>query len=418
MGKGTIISGGTDGSYQVQINYDRTALTTSIAAQNAKIAAYEIALAAETDEQKKNLISLLILSCEKRITYLNANTAEDVTQQAWCADLTEDLTGAVGTIEVPGESETILIQPGNGIGDEGPASYDAARDGQLVPTSIQTAAQLFYNLAMLPGWQKWMPTFRFGAISNIDTDANTATVTLESAVSSQQDINVNQNSILSGVLIDYMSCGAAAFTSGDSVLVEFTGQAFGSPKIIGFKSNPIECIEYWYATINPMDSNAGTSSCDYIVPDFSVVDIVSGYVPYTYGGGCQITTLQKAQSGPTPVVDATWLFIELEFALSVINATSYAYVAVRFQSGHTITLYASVTSGGTDSKNVSKTRYQMLIPNYMTEVDRVNIVWLSGNSSGPAGSGLSSGIVYEVGIATDEPHVDATLLPFSTFTVL
>ena len=37
MGKGTIISGGTDGQYQVQKNYDRTAYDAEIARLTPKI---------------------------------------------------------------------------------------------------------------------------------------------------------------------------------------------------------------------------------------------------------------------------------------------------------------------------------------------------------------------------------------------
>ena len=36
------------------------------------------------------------------IDYLNANTAIDYQTQAWCSDYTEDLSGEVGTVEVPG----------------------------------------------------------------------------------------------------------------------------------------------------------------------------------------------------------------------------------------------------------------------------------------------------------------------------
>ncbi|MFO7884816.1 MAG: hypothetical protein R6U68_08350, partial [Desulfobacteraceae bacterium] len=110
------------------------------------------------------------LSLEKRIEFINAGFPDDETISAWCADLTEDLTGTVGLIEVPGESVEFNIRPGY----EGGATYDQGRDGQLVPTVIQTPAQAYYNLAMLPGWQKWMPTYRYATIDSLDTDADTA----------------------------------------------------------------------------------------------------------------------------------------------------------------------------------------------------------------------------------------------------
>ena len=48
--------------------------------------------------------------------------------------------------------------------------------------------------------------------------------------------------MLETVLIEYMNCNAAAFADGDAVVVEFTGQDFSQPKVIGFKENPAACI--------------------------------------------------------------------------------------------------------------------------------------------------------------------------------
>jgi predicted transglutaminase-like cysteine proteinase len=46
---------------------------------------------------------------------------------------------------------------------------------------------------------------------------------------------------LTDVPVEYMSCNAAAFSDGDQVVVEFTGQDFSQPKVIGFKANPSAC---------------------------------------------------------------------------------------------------------------------------------------------------------------------------------
>jgi len=102
-----------------------------------------------------------------------------------------------------------------------------------------TPAQAFYNLAMLPGWQKWKPTYRYGTITGLT--GSIASVTLEEALSSQQDINVNQSASLEDVPIEYMTCDGVAFEEGDEVLIKFEGQDFGSPKIIGFKDHPRRC---------------------------------------------------------------------------------------------------------------------------------------------------------------------------------
>ena len=236
MGKGTIISGGTDGQYDVQINYARAAYTAKIAALEAQIAAYTIKIdAAEAGSTEQKLLKKGKLSVEKRKQYLENNMPDDKTISAWCSDLTEDLTGQVGLVEVPGEAVDFNIQPGY----EENAVYDATRDGQLMPTIVQNAAQAFYNLAMLPGWQKWKPTYRYGTITSLDGD--TANVSLESAESSQQSLNVNQESTLSDVAIEYMDCNGAVFEDGDDVLIKFENQDFAQPKIIGFKEHPKPC---------------------------------------------------------------------------------------------------------------------------------------------------------------------------------
>lgn len=234
MGKGTIISGGTDGQYQVQVIYNTDRAQAEKTANLAKIANLETQISSEENEQKLNILKLQKLSLEKRNEALDA-IPESETIQAWCADLTEDLTGDVGLIEVPGESQAFNIQPGH----ENNAVYDSDRDGQLFPTMAMSPANAFYNLAMLPAWQKWKPTYRYGTITAIDGD--TADVTLETTTSTQQGLGVNQKSTLTGVPIEYMNCNGAAFEVGDEVLVRFTAQDWSSPVVVGFKDNPNPC---------------------------------------------------------------------------------------------------------------------------------------------------------------------------------
>jgi hypothetical protein len=234
MGKGTIISHTGDGQYQVSVIYNVGRAQAEKTANLTKIANLEAQIAAEENEQKLNILKLQKLSLEKRNEILD-NIPESETISAWCADLTEDLTGDVGLIEVPGESTAFNIQPGH----EGNAAYNAARDGQLTPTLAMTPAAAFYNLAMLPSWQKWKPTYRYGTITAISGD--TADVSLHVATSTQQGLSVNQESTLTGVPVEYMTCNGSAFESGDEVLVKFTGQDWANPVIVGFKDNPAAC---------------------------------------------------------------------------------------------------------------------------------------------------------------------------------
>lgn len=244
MGKGTIVSAIGDGQYSVQINYDRRAYDRIISTIDDNIATITAKLAGLdpiADEAEYNVTRLQKTALELRKSNLVSSMPVDGTITAWCADMTDDLSGEVGLIEVPGESSEFNIQPGH----EGNAAYSSTRDGQLVPTVAQGSAQAFYNLAMLPGWQKWKPTYRYGVITSIDGD--TASVQLSTALSSQQNLDVNNVDTMTDVQIEYMSCNGTAFAVDDIVLIKFTDQDWDSPKIIGFKENPKPCAweEYW-----------------------------------------------------------------------------------------------------------------------------------------------------------------------------
>lgn len=247
MGKGTITGGGGDGLYAVTLVLSRQRVTDTINKLTADITAIEDLLTKADDEvttaesdvssqkaeialletdpignrdalntarkaleqklvtlftkqKKKALVSLKKTALQKRIDYLNSSMPADPSVSAWCCDLTTNLSGDVGTIEVPGERVGVNVQPGY----FGNAPFNAARDGQLQPSVAGTPASVFFNLAMLPGWQKWMPTYRYGGITAIDYDNDICDVNLEDAFSSAQNLPVNQAGGLGGVPIVYM----------------------------------------------------------------------------------------------------------------------------------------------------------------------------------------------------------------------
>lgn len=175
-----------------------------------------------------------------------SNIAATDSLTAWCADLTTDLSGEVGTVEVPGERDHVLIRPGH----DGAAAYDAARDGQIFPIKSTTPAATFYNLAMLPGWQKWRPQYRLGEITALDPDTDTCDVALDAEASSAQGLGVNQSSTLSGIPIEYMACNSAAFEVGDRVLVEFVDRDWEQARVVGFESEPVACEVRFQITLN------------------------------------------------------------------------------------------------------------------------------------------------------------------------
>lgn len=272
MGKATIISHLGDGKYNVTLNLDASRIKNLISSLETKITEWT-ALIASLEEEIENGTGFQLLlwdrlnkaklskaSFEKRKEYYEdlIEDYEEPTAEIWCGDKTEDLiTGLeVGTIEVPGERGDVYLQPGY----DSNALYDADRDGLLQPTWASLPSTVFYNWAMLPGWQRWTPTFRTGTISNIDHDANTCTVTLDEANSSvqKQALDINPTSgdtgiaVLADVPIEYMACNSGAFANDDEVVVKFTNQSWETPVVIGFKENPTACylwLEPWGDTL-------------------------------------------------------------------------------------------------------------------------------------------------------------------------
>lgn len=158
----------------------------------------------------------------------------ETTQQAWCTDCTEDATGEVATIEIPGEGALVLIQAG--------APGGSAAAGALVAREVQTAEQVFFNAAILPGWQKFKPTYRRGQIMALDVEKNTAQVALYEAKSSAQNLDINrENLLLKDVRVQYMDCHANAFEVNDDCVVMFENQDWEHPLVIGFVSHPRPC---------------------------------------------------------------------------------------------------------------------------------------------------------------------------------
>lgn len=182
-----------------------------------------------------------VAATRRRASLASAEVFEDT--RAWCADYTINAGGEVATIDVPGESGAAIIAPG--------APGHSAAAGALVARELQSGAQAFFNAALLPGWQRWMPTHRVGTVTALDRDANTASVTLDDARSSAQALPVDDARDLDAVPVHYMTCDARAFRVGDRVVVGFEEQDRARPTVIGFESRPRPCnvvyagAEYW-----------------------------------------------------------------------------------------------------------------------------------------------------------------------------
>lgn len=285
MGKAEILSGGTDGLYRINIKYGTEAhkariesLEQQLEATAKKLdeilsriddagaaldAAQQVLKQAIRDKdqtamqsavpvvQKKQgalnavvaeqaTLRLQQTSIQKQIEFLNENVREEREVDAWCADLSEGLTGEVGTIECGRMDGPVIIRPGHES-----AAYQES-DGQLQDVMAMSAAAAFYNYALLPGVTKWKPRYRTGVISNIDTTNNTCSVRLDSLRAA--GLSVNQVDQLSAVPVEYMTCNASAFIDDDHVIVGFVESV---ATVIGFVDNPASCglVEIYLAGV-------------------------------------------------------------------------------------------------------------------------------------------------------------------------
>ena len=301
MSKGTIVDSYGDGEYLVELNYERTKLASLIEAieesiatteekyqdfktletqaylkdtakrniVDAKISIYasdptdehkaelEEATAASLQAQKElniaerntNTVALALASLNSRKTDLaSAVPTADPQIICWCADYTENLTGEVGVIDSGREDSGVLVIRPAGIEGTG-AAYDPAVDGYLAPQQAMSTSEALYNFVTLPGIVKWSPLYRKGTITSVDKNADTCDVLLDAVYSTPDSIDVNKETALADVPIQYMNCNADPFEAGDRAIVAFTLQNWSQPVVIGFELNPKPCdedITVWY----------------------------------------------------------------------------------------------------------------------------------------------------------------------------
>jgi hypothetical protein len=293
LGFARIISGGPTGRYTVELDYGdamRTAALTAInqqllkidaqllltqaeliqaeareAAKRAEIQGYADALIAAADQPRPTglgLGTLPIVKAQRQLAEILAanqpirdqlaalkferanwrrkltaltNLPTKVQRQAWCVDFTEDIPALAysATCDIPGDPNLVLLAPGG-------RAWQAS-DGEFRARELLSPAQAFVNTAVYPGWQKWRPTYRWGTITAVDYDANRVSVALFDQKSDAQRLPVNQAATLSNVVVAYMDCDSAIFNVSDRVVVEFQGQNWASPRVIGFLDNPRPC---------------------------------------------------------------------------------------------------------------------------------------------------------------------------------
>lgn len=291
MGKATIVGGGTDGLYTVDLDYGTADIDQQIADLQAVVDASDAAIDALNAERviaqgevndasaavdlaieafragtgeltaiATATTALMEASKERndlrrrigihKLRKSNVQTQIGILQQelltrrteAWCCTYTEEAIGVVGTIEINGELPDPILVPEC-------AAWTPA-DGDLRDRLAMSGAAAYHGAAILPGWQKFSPTYRIGTITSIDSESDTCHVTLEGALSSAQGLNINQSEAIEDVPIVYLDCNSGPFEVADRVVVKFVGQRWDSPQVIGFESNPKPCTEWLWAGVN------------------------------------------------------------------------------------------------------------------------------------------------------------------------
>ncbi len=413
MGYAKIISGGPAGRYTIELDYGastRTALLTALntllaqldnsisaqlaqialadaleAAQLVKLQAAEAALIvatagglppgatrADTASFRFEATNLARLRAQheplrtrlalmrfnrtealRRIVYWTAFNPIEI-RSAWCADLTETAPAGLfaATLDIPGESALIVLAPGC-------RAWNPA-DGILTAREIMSPEQAFLNAAILPGWQKFKPTYRWGTITAINYSANTCSVSLFASVSSARRLGVNQASSLANVPVVYSTCNAQAFVIGDRVVVEFIGQSWSAPRVIGFVDNPKACFAWPIITVSIkfdtfnvaaggtrswINSTSFLSSC-------SVTQVVSFTAAMTIAGTAShrinLHSIAPQTAVPGLTISST---VPAGTTLWTANSSAYEYSTVARVPASDIGTWV-ITPSGTDAVQV------------------------------------------------------------------
>jgi len=325
VGKGQIISGGEDGRYTVRIDYDNTRIASLIARIESRIDLYQDQIGDLTDENAIARRRLWITALQKRRDMLLA-APDDYEIEAWCADLTEDLSGEVGTVEINSQLNKVLIRPGY----DGNADYNLLRDGQMQALVGQETAAAMLNWMFHDARQKWKPRHRVGTLTSVDVDTDTCSVTLDAAAGALRGLDINLQTSLSNVPINYMNCNARPFSADDRVVVEFTDNDWDDPVVIGFESNPVACDVYLQVSIND-------SLCEYTLGNKRIRIVQENETTgemEAVGDPQDVVTTDMAICGPFTGIDLTRpFFAELYYRSTTFYGGRQFYWYPYFEIG-------------------------------------------------------------------------------------
>jgi len=156
---------------------------------------------------------------------------------AWCSTYNVSLPVGkeIGTIEVANQADQypfIVLQP------EG--AKPVASDGCLRTIKSMTPAQAFYNYALAPGIARWRPRYRSGLVTDVNLEAKTLEVWLDTPTVAGIYIHDEPSTV-------NLPYGAACSTSSipiyqvmDKVIVQFNSTTHKAESVIGWAEWPRE----------------------------------------------------------------------------------------------------------------------------------------------------------------------------------
>lgn len=149
---------------------------------------------------------------------------------------------SVTTMEANGEPQQAFVSGSTNI-----------PSGTMRARQTMTPEQAFLNAALLPGWQKFRPTYRVATVTAVDVHAPSVTVALAADAAYGLHLGINQSNTLTITDIRYngglgIVLSLYAFVPGDSVLVGFDAQDWTRPFLIGFAGASRNGAQaYWLA---------------------------------------------------------------------------------------------------------------------------------------------------------------------------
>jgi uncharacterized protein YkwD len=119
-----------------------------------------------------------------------------------------------------------------------------APQSRLRYSETMSDAAIFINAALEPGHLKWKPLWRYGTITALGGDMASVSLTPMAARLFQNEramaLDTEAQETLNNVPIEYPPCNGQRFEVGHEVLI-FFGFDRATPKIIGFRREPLPC---------------------------------------------------------------------------------------------------------------------------------------------------------------------------------